>query len=78
MNLNLITIVERHIEVLLELHIGLMVCLCCRSFSGVCSRLQNALGGLRELVGKSSIPTKNSLAIQLINAIRALNHVRDE
>ncbi|CBI35661.3 unnamed protein product, partial [Vitis vinifera] len=51
-----------------------------KSFSGVCSRLQNTLGSLQKVfgekvVGESSVPTKDALAQQLINAIRALNHV---
>lgn len=46
-----------------------------KSFSGVCSRLQNTLGSLQKVVGESSVPTKDALAQQLINAFRALNYV---
>ena len=53
------------------------VCLLCRSFLGVCSRLQNTLGSFQKVVGESSVPTKDALAQQLIGAIRALNDVRN-
>lgn len=46
----------------------------CRSFEGVCSRLQEALESLRGLIIEYSVPTKETL-IEL--AFRAINSVRN-
>lgn len=69
---------ELYLKIIWKRDVRLIMFVCCRSFLGVCSRLQNTLGSLWKVVEESSFPTQNALTQQLIGAMRALNDVRNQ